>query len=89
MIVIALTTHAQTSQVVFSGCLRGAGDTKYVAMVSLISIGILRPILTYILCCLTPLGLLGAWVGLFVDQYIRFFASMLRFRTGKWQKIRI
>lgn len=89
LIVIALTTHAQTSQVVFSGCLRGAGDTKYVAMVSLISIGIIRPILTYLLCIPFDVGLLGAWIGLFIDQYIRFFCSMFRFRTGKWQKIKI
>lgn len=89
MIIIALTTHAQTSQVVFSGCLRGAGDTKFVAMVSLISIGIVRPILTYLLCIPFGVGLIGAWIGLFVDQYTRFFASMLRFRTGKWQSIKI
>ena len=89
MIIIALTTHAQTSQVVFSGCLRGAGDTKFVAMVSLISIGIVRPILTYLLCIPLHVGLIGAWIGLFVDQYTRFFASMLRFRTGKWQSIKI
>ena len=28
MIMIAFTTHAQTSQVILSGCLRGAGDRK-------------------------------------------------------------
>ncbi len=89
LIVIACTTHAQTSQVVFSGCLRGAGDTKYVAMVSLISIGIIRPILTYLLCLPLGVGLLGAWIGLFIDQYIRFFCSWARFRKGKWQKIKI
>ncbi len=89
LIIIALTTHAQTSQVVFSGCLRGAGDTKFVAIVSLISIGIVRPILTYLLCLPLGFGLIGAWIGLFVDQYTRFFCSMLRFRTGKWQHIKI
>lgn len=89
LIVIACTTHSQTSQVVFSGCLRGAGDTKYVAMVSLISIGIIRPILTYVLCIPCGVGLLGAWIGLLVDQYIRFICSALRFKTGKWQKIKI
>ena len=89
LIIIACTTHSQTSQVVFSGCLRGAGDTKFVAMVSLVSIGIIRPILTYLLCIPFGVGLLGAWIGLLVDQYIRFTCSALRFRTGKWQKIKI
>ncbi len=89
MIVIALTTHAQTSQVVFSGCLRGAGDTKYVAMVSFISIGVIRPVLTYLLCLPFGFGLMGAWIALFIDQYVRFFCSWARFRKGKWQKIKI
>lgn len=40
MVIIAFTTHAQTSQVIISGCLRGAGDTKFVAMTSLLSIAI-------------------------------------------------
>ncbi len=37
MIIIAFTTHVQTSQTVLSGCLRGAGDTKFVALISFIS----------------------------------------------------
>ena len=32
MIIIAFTTHVQTSQTVYLGCLRGAGDTKFVAL---------------------------------------------------------
>ncbi|MFZ2538054.1 MAG: MATE family efflux transporter [Oscillospiraceae bacterium] len=89
MIIIAFCTHAQTSQVVVSGCLRGAGDTKFVALTSLLSIGLLRPILTYILCFPVGLGLVGAWVALFVDQMLRLLLSFKRFSGGKWTKIDI
>ena len=55
MILAAFSTHAQTSQVVMSGCLRGAGDTNFIAVTSFISIALIRPLLTWALCF--PLGL--------------------------------
>lgn len=89
MIIIAFTTHVQTSAVVFSGCLRGSGDTKFVAFTSLISIGIIRPILTYILCFPCGWGLIGAWISLLVDQSMRFTLNGYRFNSAKWTKIEI
>lgn len=89
MIIIAFTTHVQTSQVVVSGCLRGAGDTKFVALISFISIGIIRPVLTYLLCIPFGFGLIGAWAGLFADQMLRLVFNFRRFSQGKWTKIEI
>lgn len=87
LIIIAFTTHFQTSQVIFSGCLRGAGDTVFVAMVSLISIMIIRPTLTWFLAFPAGLGLQGAWIALFIDQAFRFTANFIRFSRGNWTKI--
>jgi putative MATE family efflux protein len=87
MILAALGTHFQTSQVVLSGCLRGAGDTAYVAMTSLISVALVRPLLTYLLCFPLGLGVYGAWVALLVDQAFRFVTSYHRFSNGKWTTI--
>ena len=87
--ITGIVTFAQTSQVVFSGCLRGAGDTKFVAMVSFISILFLRPILSYVLCYPLELGLMGAWIGIIIDQYVRLSCTMWRFGTGKWTKIAV
>jgi putative MATE family efflux protein len=89
MIIIAFTTHAQTSQVVISGCLRGAGDTVFVAVTSFISVAIIRPLLTYLLCFPLGFGLYGAWFALTVDQIIRLFLNFIRFSSGKWTKITI
>lgn len=89
MVVIAFSTHLQTSQVVLSGCLRGAGDTKFVALSAFVCIGILRPIVTYLLCITFGFGLIGAWIALFVDQGVRFVLSISRFSKGKWTKIEI
>jgi len=87
MILAALGTHAQTSQVVLSGCLRGAGDSMFVAITSLISIAIIRPFLTWLLCFPLGFGLYGAWIALCFDQVFRLVFSMKRFTSGKWAKI--
>lgn len=84
---IAAISPGQISQVIYNGALRGAGDTKYVAVTSMISIGVFRTFLAYLLCEFTPLGLYGAWLALVADQYIRLVFSAYRFRSGKWSKI--
>ncbi|MDE7298974.1 MAG: MATE family efflux transporter, partial [Lachnospiraceae bacterium] len=89
MIIMALSTHFQTSQVVLNGCLRGAGDSAFVAATSMLSIAVIRPILTYVLCYPLGLGLPGAWISLVVDQGFRFLAGYTRFSGGKWSKIRL
>lgn len=87
MILAALGTHMQTSQVVLNGCLRGAGDTAYVAVVSLISVALVRPSLTWLLCFPLGFGVYGAWIALIVDQCFRLISSLKRFSGGKWTKI--
>ncbi len=86
---IAAISPGQISQVIYNGALRGAGDTKYVAVTSMISIGVFRTLLAVVLCKFTPLGLFGAWISLFADQYVRLIFSAYRFISGKWKEIHI
>lgn len=87
LIIIAFTTHAQTAQVIISGCLRGAGDTVFVAITSMVSVAIIRPLLTWFLCFPMGLGLYGAWISLWIDQFLRLTLNYIRFSSGKWTKI--
>lgn len=87
MLIVAVVSPAQISQVIYNGVLRGAGDTKYVAVTSAISIAIVRPIATYILSYPLGLGLYGAWLSLLIDQYMRLALSFTRFKNGKWSKV--
>lgn len=89
MVIIAFTTHVQTSQVVMSSCLRGAGDTKFVAFTSMLSVGVIRPILTYLLCIPLGIGVLGAWYTMLIDQVIRLVLNSKRFSGAKWTKIKL
>jgi putative MATE family efflux protein len=89
LMIIAITTLAQTSQVVFSGCLRGAGDTTFVAILAMISIAIVRPAVSWFLCYPAAWGLIGAWFGLFVDQLLRLSLTYRRFSSGRWANIKL
>ncbi len=85
----AAVVFLQISQVVFSGCLRGAGDVRYMALVSLSSATIARPVLGWLFCYGFGLGLTGAWIGLTLDQALRLLLSGARFVSGKWTRIKI
>lgn len=89
MLIVACVTPLQISQVIISGSLRGAGDTKFVARSSFISILLIRPVITFLLCYTFKLGLLGAWVALLLDQLLRLVLNIVRFSSGNWTKIKI
>ncbi len=86
---IAGITWLQTSQVVISDSLRGAGDTRFVALSSLISVTLFRPFLAWLFCYPLGFGLIGAWFSLFADQGIRLLLNFWRFSTGKWASIKV
>jgi Na+-driven multidrug efflux pump len=71
------------------GCLRGAGDTLFTAIVSAISVTIIRTAGSYICGYILGWGIIGIWMGVLADQAARFICSSLRFKTGKWVQIKI
>ncbi len=89
MRILSIMLFFQIEQVVQFGCLRGAGDTRFTALVSLISVACIRPGLSWLLCYPLGLGLLGAWLGTFGDQLVRFTMSFIRFRKGRWTQLKL
>ncbi len=89
MLLLGIITYFQTSQVVITSCLRGAGDTKFTAISSFICIAIIRTVFTYILCYPAGFGLYGVWLAIIIDMIFRFTINSLRFKTGKWAKIKL
>ena len=83
--IMAIAAFPQALQQVYSGVLKGAGDTYYIMKYSLVSVAIIRPIITYLLCITFGLGLLGAWLSLCFDQSLRLCCSYIRFIRGAWQ----
>ena len=89
LVIVAFVSLAQVSQVIFTGSLRGAGDTKFNAVVSLFSIDIARPVIAYVLCHIFKVGVIGAWIALMLDQYTRFICVTVHFYRGKWRNIKL
>ncbi len=89
MFMVALFQPFQTSAVVFSGCLRGAGDTKYVAMIMILTVSIMRPILSLVAIHVLGLDLVGAWSASLLDMMTRMTLSFRRFSSGKWSNIKV
>lgn len=79
----------QISQIIFSGCLRAAGDVRYVLIAATVSIAIIRTLVTVLLVQVFGLGLHGVWIGVLADQASRFTFVSLRFRQGKWVNLEI
>lgn len=89
MKILSIMLFFQIEQVVQFGCLRGAGDTKFTAAVSLVSVAIIRPGASWLLCYPLGFGLIGAWIGTFCDQLVRFILSYYRFHQGKWTQLKL
>lgn len=87
--VIILVVVFQISQVIYMGCLRGAGDTKYTAAVSVWSVTIVRTFFSYVCAYFFSMGIIGVWMGIVADQVSRFILGSARFKKGKWTEISI
>ncbi|ABW18430.1 MATE family efflux transporter [Alkaliphilus oremlandii] len=83
--IIALVQPFQSSQLILAGGLRGAGDTFWPLLSTFIGVLLIRVALAYVFVNTLGYGLAGAWVAVFVDQFVRWFFVYIRFRTGKWK----
>ena len=89
LLIIAVITYIQTSQVIFTGCLRGAGDTRFTAVTAVVSVGLVRPIFGYLLTYPLGMGLYGAWAAIFLDQLCRLVMNYGRIHKRKWLEINL
>lgn len=87
-IFIAAIQFSQSSQMCFSGALRGAGDTMYPLIATFAGIWGVRLLLAYIFIVILNWGLIGAWLAFFLDQTVRNLIVMMRFKSGKWRYAR-
>ena len=89
MRIIVLVVILQISQVIFMGCLRGAGDTAYTAIAAMVSVTLIRTLFSYIGGYVLGWGIIGIWIGVVADQLSRFLFGSIRFKKGKWVNIKI
>lgn len=87
--IIALVQPFQSSQFILAGGLRGAGDTFWPLVATFVGVLLVRVVLTYEFVKVLGFGLTGAWMAVFVDQFVRWLFVYSRFRTGRWKYIKI
>lgn len=88
MLFVAFLQPFQTSQFIIAGGLRGAGDTKATAMITFLTVLLLRPGLA-ILLVNAGLGLYGAWIAFVSDQLVRSLLVLTRYNSGKWKLVKL
>ena len=86
----------QNGRVVQSGVLRGAGDVRFVAICALLSVTLLRPVVTWAFCYPladiwpgVPVATLSPWIAFLVDAVVRDRLLARQVRQGKWLNIEL
>lgn len=66
--------------------LRGAGDSKFTMVVSIISLWFFRVFLGYLLSITMKFGITGLWIAMYFDWITRGIIYYWRLRKGKWKE---
>lgn len=89
LMLVALIQPLQSSQFILAGALRGAGDTRATAVITFITVLLVRPGLAIFSIYVLDWGLEGAWFALVADQLLRSLLVLLRYNSGKWKSIKV
>ncbi|HXL03663.1 MAG TPA: MATE family efflux transporter [Bacillota bacterium] len=87
--ILGLVQPAQSTQFILAGGLRGAGDTKWPLYSTAIGVWVFRVAVGYLLAVVMGMELVGAWMGMAVDQLARSTIIAFRFRSGKWKMAKV
>ncbi|MFH1741495.1 MAG: MATE family efflux transporter [bacterium] len=89
LVMVAAYGLFDAGNLVFSGALRGAGDTRFVMWMAVVMAWVLFVPPVYILIVWLGRGVLAAWA--WVTLYVCLLAVVfyVRFRAGRWQHIKI
>lgn len=88
MLFVAFLQPFQSSQFIIAGGLRGAGDTKTTAVITFITVLLVRPLVAIVMVNL-GFGLYGAWFAMACDQILRSALVLRRYQSGKWKLIKL
>ncbi|GKX66761.1 MATE family efflux transporter [Inconstantimicrobium mannanitabidum] len=74
---------------VLSSGLKGAGDTRYTMITAIIGMWAFRIFSGYLLGLVLGVGVLGIWIAMYIDWFVRGALYCYRLRGTKWLKHRI
>lgn len=71
---------------VFISSLKGAGDIAFPVQIGIASMWGVSVVLTYVLGIYFGFGVLGAWMAIAADEWLRGIIAIFRWRSKKWLK---
>ena len=74
---------------VLSSGLKGAGDTRYTMMTAFIGMWVFRIGLGYVLGIVFKMGILGIWIAMYIDWFVRGTMYSVRLKGTNWLGHRI
>lgn len=87
--IVSIAQPILAMSMVFSGALRGAGDTKSVLWITSFGVFFIRLPLTYLFLYKMNMGLNGAWIAMVFDLLFRSIVGYEKFKNGKWKYIQV
>lgn len=69
--------------------LRAANDAKYTMIVSVISMWTIRIGLGMLMGAYFNLGVIGVWIAMIIDWFVRIIFFVTRYRNGKWMNLKL
>lgn len=87
--IIAFVQTFQSSQFILAGALRGAGDTRWPLISTLVGVVGIRALLSILFVKSFEWGLVGAWVAMALDQLTRSGFIYFRYKSGHWKQIKV
>lgn len=87
LMLMAVAQLPQQISGVLNGALRGAGDTKAPMWIGGVGLWLIRLPLSFMLSRYFGMGIIGVWVAMTVDLFVRFSLSVWRYYRGRWKEI--
>jgi len=72
-----------------TGGMRGAGYTRVPLAINFVGLIVIRLSLLYLLAFALGLGLLGIWIGMIIEMFIRVLLMYGAFIKGNWMKVKV
>ena len=85
LIVDAILEPGRTSNLVIINGLRGAGDVFFPVIVGILFMWGIAVGLGYFFAVHLDLGLVGFWIGMALDEWLRGLVMLLRWKSGIWK----
>jgi putative MATE family efflux protein len=87
---IAFAMPALACVIILTQGLRGAGDTRVPVLFSWIGfLGVRIPLAYWLTSPEVGYGLIGAWLAMFADLWVRGALFIMRFASGRWKRIKV